>query len=102
LLKTDDRLGDQQALLDATHAFGLFSAQYGHRIAAAAFAYAGVPMSLSPQAATAHPPALVQATGTVASRPSAASAHLEEATRLDADGTGRRGSRCTRCRPRRG
>jgi hypothetical protein len=85
LLQTDDRLGDQQALLDATHAFGLFSAQYGHRIAAAAFAYARVPVSLSWLAATAHLPALVQATGTVASRPSAASDCLEEATRLDAE-----------------
>jgi hypothetical protein len=85
LLQSDDRLGDQQALLDATHAFGLFSAQYGHRIAAAAFEYARVPVSLSWQAAGAHLPALVQATGTVASRPSAASDRLEEATRLDAE-----------------
>lgn len=36
LLQSNDRLGEQQALLDATHASAVFSAQYGHRIAAAA------------------------------------------------------------------
>ncbi|MFF7551173.1 hypothetical protein ACFZCU_47420 [Streptomyces canus] len=30
LLQPNDRLGDQQALLDATHAFAVVSAQYGY------------------------------------------------------------------------
>ncbi|MGW2771755.1 hypothetical protein ACWC4C_04095 [Streptomyces olivaceoviridis] len=37
LLHPNDRLDDQPALLDATHAVAVFSAHYGHRIAATAF-----------------------------------------------------------------
>ncbi|MEV7864340.1 hypothetical protein AB0O86_37805 [Streptomyces hirsutus] len=81
LLQSNDRLGDQQALLGATHAFAVFSAQYGHRIAAAAFESTRVPVSLSWQAASEYLPALAQATTVVA--PSASSDHLEEITGLD-------------------
>lgn len=69
------------ALLGATHAFAVFSAQYGHRIAAAAFESARVPVSLSWQAASDHLPALAQAT--TAAAPSASPDHLEEITGLD-------------------
>ncbi|WP_157876852.1 hypothetical protein, partial [Streptomyces graminilatus] len=85
LLQPTDRLGDQQALLDATHAFAVFSAQYGHRVAAAAFEHARVPVSLSWQAASAHMPVLVRATGTVVSTPSASTDHLQEITSLDSE-----------------
>jgi hypothetical protein len=84
LLQPTDRLGDQ-ALLDATHAFAVFSAQYGHRVAAATFEHERVPVSLSWQAAAAHLPALVQSTGTVASTPAASRDHLEEITSLDSE-----------------
>ncbi|MCX5256810.1 hypothetical protein OOK27_22185 [Streptomyces canus] len=80
LLQPTDRLGDQQALLDATHAFAVFSAQYGHRIAAAAFESARVPVSLSWQAASDHLSNLVQATATAAAGPSASPDQLEEIT----------------------
>ncbi|MEV0981975.1 hypothetical protein [Streptomyces sp. NPDC049915] len=83
LQQPHDRLGDQQALIDATHAFAIFSAQYGHRVAAAAFEYARVPVSLSWRAAGAHLPALVQATGLVAATLSASPDHVEEITRID-------------------
>ncbi|MEV0227328.1 hypothetical protein [Streptomyces sp. NPDC050704] len=83
LLQPNDRLGDQQALLDATHAFAVFSAQHGHRVAAAAFEHARVPVSLSWQTAAAHPPTLIQATVTVAATPTASPDHLKEITDLD-------------------
>jgi len=85
LLQPTDRLGDQQALLDTTHAFAVFSAQHGHRVAAAAFEHVRVPVSLSWQAAASHLPALVQATGTIASTPPASPDHLEEITSLDSE-----------------
>jgi hypothetical protein len=81
LMQPNDRLGDQRALLDATHAFAVFSAQYGHRIAAAAFEHARVPVSLSWQAAADHLSALVEATAAAA--PTASPDHLEEITGLD-------------------
>lgn len=83
LLQPNDRLGDQQALLDATHAFAVVSAQYGHRIAAAAFESARVPVSLSWQAASDHLSILVQATAATTAAPSASPDHLEEITGLD-------------------
>ena len=57
---------EQQAVLDTTHAFAGVSAQYGHRIAAAAFESARVPVSPSWQAASDHLPILVPATATSA------------------------------------
>ncbi|TRO55780.1 hypothetical protein [Streptomyces sp. IB201691-2A2] len=83
LLQPNDRLGDQQALLDGTHAFAVFSAQYGHRTAAAAFESVRVPVSLSWQAAADHLPTLVQATARTVATPSASPDHLEEITGLD-------------------
>jgi hypothetical protein len=84
LQQPHDRLGDQQALIDATHAFAVFSAQYGHRVAAAAFTHAQVPVSLCWQDAAAHLPVLVQATGAVAATPVASPDHVQEITRIDA------------------
>ncbi|MFJ8828061.1 hypothetical protein ACIREE_40870 [Streptomyces sp. NPDC102467] len=81
LLQSDDCMGDQQALLGATHVFAVVSAQYGHRIAAAAFETARVPVSLSWQAASQYLPTLVQAATVVAQ--SASPDHLEEITSLD-------------------
>ncbi|MBT2423789.1 hypothetical protein J7F01_15200 [Streptomyces sp. ISL-22] len=61
----------------ATHAFAVFSAQYGHRIVAAAFEYARVSVSLSWQAAADNLTALVQAPATAAAKPSASPGRLD-------------------------
>ncbi|MGC0406656.1 hypothetical protein RKD27_009300 [Streptomyces sp. SAI-126] len=74
---------EQQAVLDTTHAFAGVSAQYGHRIAAAAFESARVPVSPSWQAASDHLPILVRATATSAAAPSASPDCLEEITGFD-------------------
>ncbi|MFI9780769.1 hypothetical protein ACIHCV_39965 [Streptomyces sp. NPDC051956] len=84
-MEDEDCLHDQQALLDAMHAFALFSAQYGHRCAVLAFEYAGVPVSLSWQSAAAHLPALAQAATAVALPLSESRDHLSEITTLDAE-----------------
>ncbi|GAA4667992.1 hypothetical protein [Streptomyces youssoufiensis] len=83
LLQPNARLGKQQALLGATHAFALFSAQYGHRIAAAAFQDTRIPVTLSWQAASEYLPALAQARAAAAL--SASPDHLEEITGLDGE-----------------
>ncbi|MER6188324.1 hypothetical protein [Streptomyces sp. NPDC001652] len=84
LQQLSNRLGDQQALIDATHAFAVFSAQYGHRVAAAAFTHAQVPVSLAWQDGGTQLPVLVQATGAVAATVSASPDHVQEITCIDA------------------
>ncbi|MEH0415961.1 hypothetical protein [Streptomyces sp. B21-083] len=85
LMQQDDRLGEQQALLDATHAFAVFAAQYGHRTAAAAFRQTGVLAGLSWQAATAHLPVLAQVAAAVTLLPAETRDRLDEITALDAN-----------------
>ncbi|MFH8492316.1 hypothetical protein [Streptomyces longisporoflavus] len=65
MIRPDDRVGQQQALLDTTHAFVLFTAQYGHRTADVAFQQSGVPATLSWQSAAPHLPAPITAAARV-------------------------------------
>ncbi|MFF4353824.1 hypothetical protein [Streptomyces sp. NPDC001530] len=82
LIQQDNRLGERQALLDATHAFAVFAARYGHRTAAQAFRRSAVATSLFWQSAAPHLPALAQAAAAVALPPADTHDRLEEITTL--------------------
>lgn len=85
LIQQDDRLGDQQALLDATHAFAVFAAQYGHRTAAQVFRRSGIPVTFSWQAAAPHLPELAQNAEATVPKDGGTDDQLGEITLLDSN-----------------